>query len=70
MVRAIFIIDRFEGDWAVIEFEKTTYNLPRVLLPSAAREGDVVRISITLDKKATAERRERIEKLMDELFED
>ncbi len=69
-MRAILIIDRFEGDWAVIEFEETTFNLPRVLLPSEAREGDVIRISVTLDKKATAERRERIEKLMDELFED
>ncbi|MFW0967947.1 MAG: DUF3006 domain-containing protein [Thermacetogeniaceae bacterium] len=66
----MLIIDRFEGDWAVIEFEETTFNLPRVLLPSEAREGDVIRISVTLDKKATAERRERIEKLMDELFED
>ena len=69
-MRAIFIIARFEGDWAVIEFEKTTFYLPRVLLPSADWEGVVCRISFTLDKKATAERRERIEKLKDELFDD
>ncbi len=69
-MRAIFIIDRFEGDWAVIEFEGTTFNLPRVLLSSTAKEGDVVKISLTVDKKATAERRKKIEKLMDELFED
>ena len=69
-MRAIFIIDRFEGDWAVIEFEGITFNLPRVLLPSTAKEGDVVKISLTVDNKATAERRKKIEKLMDELFED
>ena len=64
------IIDRFEGDWAVIEFEETTLNLPRVVVPTEAREGDVIRISVTLDKKATDERRKRIEKLMEELIED
>jgi len=40
------------------------------LLSSTAKEGDVVKISLTVDKKATAERRKKIEKLMDELFED
>ncbi len=66
----IFIIDRFEGDWAVIEFEEKTFNLPRVLLPLDAREGDVVKISVVVDLNTTKKRREQIEKLMDELFED
>jgi hypothetical protein len=43
-----------------------TYNL----LPRSAREGDVIRISVSVDDKATSERRNRVEKLMDELFED
>ncbi len=66
----ILIIDRFEGNWAVIEYERETFNIPRSLLPRSAKEGDVIRISISVDNKATSGRRNRVEKLMDELFED
>jgi hypothetical protein len=69
-VITIFIIDRFEGNWAVIEFEGETFNIPKKLLPRSAREGDVIKITVTVDDKATLERKKRVEKLMDELFED
>ena len=41
--------------------------MPIELLPSGAKEGDV--LSITIDKKETEARRGRIEKLMDDLWE-
>ena len=66
----IFIIDRIEGNWAVIEFEGKTFNIPKSLLPRSAREGDVIRIAVSIDDKATLERKNRVEKLMDDLFED
>jgi hypothetical protein len=69
-VIAILIIDRIEGNWAVIEFEGETFNIPINLLPQNAKEGDVINIIISVDSKATSERRNNIEKLMDELFED
>ena len=50
----MYIIDRFEGNWAIIEYERQTFNLPRQLLPPEALEGDVVTISIKVDVKATA----------------
>ncbi len=34
----MFIVDRFEGDWAVIEYGRKTFNLPRFLLPQDCRE--------------------------------
>ena len=64
----MFIIDRFEGDWAVIEYEQKTFNIPKSLLPKDAQEGDVLTIEISLNKEATEERKNRIQGLMDDLF--
>jgi len=58
------IIDRFEGDFAVVELEDmSTVNIPRVLVPDG-KEGDIVTIEVSEDK----DRHERIEKLADSLF--
>lgn len=54
----------------MIEFEGKTFNIPKSLLPRSAREGDVIRIAVSIDDKATLERKNRVEKLMDDLFED
>ncbi|GAW92476.1 DUF3006 domain-containing protein [Calderihabitans maritimus] len=62
-------IDRFEGDMAVIEYNGKTFDLPRSLLPKEAKEGDVLKLSIEVDKEETEKRRKKIEKLMDDLFE-
>lgn len=64
------IIDRFEGPVAVLEYQGKTYDLPREVLPSSAKEGDVITLEAKLDEEATAQRQEKISKLMDELFED
>jgi len=65
----MYIIDRFEGDWAVIEASKMTFSVPRSLIPEKARVGDVLNIHIEIDVEATKERRKRIQKLMDDVFE-
>lgn len=63
------IIDRFEDNHAVVELEdKSTVDMPRVLLPKEAKEGDIIEISIDIEETKT--RRERIEKLMNDLWED
>ncbi len=64
-----FIIDRFEEDWAVLEYDDETYNVPRALLPDNAKEGDVLKISLEIDQEETEKRKEAIRKLEDELFE-
>ena len=62
------IIDRFEGEYAVVELEEGEFvNLPKVLVPSAS-EGDV--INITIDKELTNKRKEKVINLMNNLFED
>jgi hypothetical protein len=61
------IIDRFEGDYAVVETEdKIMVNLPKLLIPGA-KEGDV--ISISIDEEETKKRKDNISKLMDDLWQ-
>ena len=61
------IVDRVEGDYAVVEIDKGKMcNLPLVFVPNV-KEGDVVTITINKDK--TEERKKTIEELMNSVFE-
>ena len=66
----MLIISRFEGDWAVIELDDTTFNVPKILLPQDSKEGDIISISIAVDQKATASRKQQINEIAKDLFED
>lgn len=62
-----YIIDRFEGDFAIVELEdKTLSNIPRIAIPLEAKEGSV--IDVTIDVASTAERFRKINKMMGDLF--
>ncbi|SES97544.1 DUF3006 domain-containing protein [Anaerobranca gottschalkii] len=63
------IIDRFEGEYAVLLFEKEEIQVdfPRKLLPVEAKEGDILTIGIQINKDETAKRREAIKNLLDKL---
>ena len=67
----MIVIDRFEGDKAVIEFSQDNgrllFDIPRAILPKGAKEGDIIKLSV--DRMATQKRKDRIESLSDELFE-
>lgn len=57
------VIDRFEGEYAVLETESGMKRVLRDVLPVEVREGDVLEIKdgiYTVNKKAAAERRSRI----------
>lgn len=61
-------IDRFEGNFAVVELEdKSMVDMPVQLMPKGAKEGDI--ISIEINENETKARKERITKLMDDLWE-
>ncbi len=64
----MLIIERFEGELAVLETDGKPLSIPRGLLPPEAREGDLLTISI--DRDATDARRNQIKKLLGTLFED
>jgi hypothetical protein len=41
-----YTIDRFEGEWVVLEDARgQTFNVPREWLPGHAREGDLLEVS-------------------------
>ncbi len=61
-------IDRFEGEYAIVETENGDFvNMPSVLVPGSS-EGDI--IEITINTTETKKREQQINKLMDNLFED
>jgi hypothetical protein len=62
----VLIIDRFEGDFAVVETANGFVNIPRADVPTVAKEGDVLVLS--LDKDETEARKERIDGMMNSLF--
>lgn len=64
-----YTIDRFEGEFAVVELEdKHFINVPREAIPKETKEGDV--ISVTIDKGETEKRRKEIRKMEDSIFVD
>jgi len=67
----MFIIDRLEEEWAVIETEeRKTFNLPRKILPAEAKEGDVIKITVEIDNEQTQIRRKKSESLLEDFFEE
>ena len=67
------IIDRFEGELAVVEFDDEMKDIPKSKLPKNANVGDVLIFDgdkITISKEETNKLKKEIDDLMDELFED
>ena len=68
-----FTVDRFEGDKVVLECENgDTAVFDRASLPKTIREGDVLRFeseSCYLNAEETEQRRQKIRRLMEAVFE-
>jgi hypothetical protein len=62
-------IDRFEGNYAVVELpDKKTSDLPVELVPEGAKEGYV--LDITIDYEETKKRKDEIESLMEDMWKE
>ena len=64
------IIDRFEGEYAVLETDSGMKNVLRDMLPEEAREGDVVELkngAYTVNKKAAEKRRRKLREKLKKL---
>jgi hypothetical protein len=64
----MLIIDRFEGDFAVVETSDGFINIPRIDIPNNSREGDVLIVGV--DKDESDARKKRIGSMMNSLFKD
>lgn len=63
------IIDRFEGEFAIIEIENgQTINCPKAMLPDNAKEGSI--LNITVDNDATEKKLQKNTARMNRLFKD
>ncbi|WP_432280050.1 DUF3006 domain-containing protein [Thermoanaerobacter thermohydrosulfuricus] len=51
-----------------MEYEEKFFNFPKELLPKEAKEGDVLKFDITIDREETKKRRKAIEDLAKDLF--
>lgn len=63
-----WVIDRFEGNFAVVESEGAYFNIPKDIVPSDAKEGSILEISINAEEteKKEIELKKRIKKLFGE----
>ena len=72
MQNAEMIVDRFEGDFAVLEREDgVCENVPRETLPAGCREGSVLRESgggFVLDEELERKRRAELHRMQQNLF--
>jgi hypothetical protein len=67
------IIDRFEGNIAVVEIDGLTKDYNKALFPKEASVGDVIEIEgkkVTVLKKESEKLRKEIEDLMNDVWED
>ncbi len=64
----MLILERFEGDWAILEHEGTIFQIPAALLPAKAKEGMCLQLSIEVDDGATEARAAEIHKIFDQFF--
>ena len=65
------VIDRFEAEYALLQFGESglIVPVPRDLLPPDAAEGDMLRVSFTLDRQSTEAQRDKIADLLRKLQE-
>ena len=71
-----YTIDRFEGSFAVLESESLVFfDIKKSLLPSGAKEGDIISVAyengkqiIRIEKEKTKKQYEKIKKLRDRVF--
>jgi len=47
--------------------ERGTFPIPRDLLPKGVKEGDVLNITIAIDREATEKRKKKIQGMVDDL---
>lgn len=65
------VVDRIEGDFAVVENEGIMLDIPLSQLPCDVKEGDIVSLSngvYIVDNKTADEQREEISARLENLF--
>ena len=64
----MLILERFEGEWAILELEGKVFRIPAELLPPEAKEGMCLELNVAVDDGATEARAAEIRKIFDQFF--
>lgn len=67
----MLVIDRFEGDIAIVEDGESILNIPRNKLPFDSKEGDILILSdgkYLIDDVATENKKKELENRFSKLF--
>lgn len=65
----MFIVDRIEDGWLVVETpDKRTFSLPRELCQEA-REGSAIKVTVSIDEEMTKKRKTEMMALLDNFFD-
>lgn len=62
----MFVVDRIEGDFAVIEFGDSFIDVPLSSFKEEVKEGDV--LNLVVDKEETEKRMNKASQLLQHLF--
>lgn len=62
------VIDRLEGDRAVVVIGKEKLTIPRAYLPASGAEGDALIITIKRENTASAEGRQQAKDILNEIL--
>ena len=64
----MIVIDRIEGNRAIVEFDGETLEIPASLLPSGSSEGDILSLKLCVDAATDMQRdnEERLERLREQ----
>lgn len=69
----MIIVDRFEGNYAVIEIDGKIFNVEKSKVSKEVKEGDILKLVDEMyykDKKATENRTKKIEDKFKDMWED
>jgi len=61
------IIDRFEGEYAVILLKNEEVIMKKNVLPENAKQGDILNITFKINKTATEKRKKEVKDILNEL---
>lgn len=68
-MKTIGIVDRFEGDFVIVELFEDFYSFPKRLFPEDTSEGDIVAIDIEIERESTDDRKKKMEEKLRKLIE-
>jgi len=64
------VIDRFEGDFAVISINSKYVDIPKELIPEDAKEGDVIFIAVLKNEEEKKNQEELAKSLLNEVLKE